>query len=523
MAQFDGVWRVVLNQENASVNEAFANQNWISAMDSEYVALMKNQTWHLVPPPQGKNVIGCKWVYKIKQHADGTIDRYKACLVAKGYKHRYGLDYEDTFSPVVKAATIQLILSVAVSRGWSLRQLDVKNACLHGVLEEEVYMHQPPGYRDKNRPEFVCRFDKALYGLKQAPRAWYARLCSKLVQLGFTPSKADTSLFYYKGHTVMFVLVYVDDIIVASSSCEATSALLKDLEKEFALKDLGDLHYFLGMEVKRTEQGLVMSQQRYAADVLKRTWMNKSKAIDTPLLVSEKLSVNDGSPLGLEAASNYRSVVSALQYLTLTRPDLAYAVNKVCQYLHAPSTAHWSAVKRILRYVQGTISLGLCFNKSSYMVVSAFTDADWAGCTHDRRSTGGFAMFLGPNLVSWSARKQSTVSRSSTEAEYKALANATVEVMWVEKLLTELQIPHSKVARLWCDNIGATYLSQNPVFHARTKHIEIDFHFVRERVVQKLLDIRFISSNDQVADGFTKPISTAKMKHFRFNLNLVGG
>jgi histone deacetylase 1/2 len=321
----------------------------------------------------------------------------------------------------------------------------------------------------------------------------------------------------------MFVLVYVDDIIVASSSCEATSALLKDLEKEFALKDLGDLHYFLGMEVKRTEQGLVMSQQRYAADVLKRTWMNKSKAIDTPLLVSEKLSVNDGSPLGLEAASNYRSVVSALQYLTLTRPDLAYAVNKVCQYLHAPSTAHWSAVKRILRYVQGTISLGLCFNKSSCMVVSAFTDADWAGCTHDRTSTGGFAMFLGPNLVSWSARKQSTVSRSSTEAEYKALANATVEVMWVEKLLTELQIPHSKVARLWCDNIGATYLSQNPVFHARTKHIEIDFHFVRERVVQKLLDIRFISSNDQVADGFTKPISTAKMKQFRFNLNLVGG
>jgi len=209
---------------------ALADPRWATAMNAEHQALMKNKTWRLMPPPKGKNIIGCKWVYKIKRRADESVDRYKARLVAKGYKQRYGIDYEDTFSPVVKAATIRIILSVAMSRGWSLRQLDVQNAFLHGVLEEEVYMHQPPGYVDPRHPGYVCKLDKALYGLKQAPRAWYARLCGKLQRLGFVPSKADTSLFYYsKGDHTLFVLVYVDDIIVASSSQHATDAFLADL------------------------------------------------------------------------------------------------------------------------------------------------------------------------------------------------------------------------------------------------------------------------------------------------------
>lgn len=227
--------------------------------------------------------------------------------------------------------------------------------------------------------------------------------------------------------------------------------------------------------------------------------------------------------LGPEDSTCYRSVVGALQYLTLTRPDIAFAVNKVCQYLHAPTTTHWSAVKRILRYVKGTIALGHKIKRSSSMLVSAFSDADWAGCADDRRSTGGFAVFLGNNLISWSARKQPTVSRSSTEAEYKALANAAAEMIWVQKILTELQVPHPPAARLWCDNLGAKYLSANPVFHARTKHIEIDFHFVRERVAHKLLDIRFINSSDQLADGFTKAIPAVKLRVFWSNLSLVSG
>jgi hypothetical protein len=225
----------------------------------------------------------------------------------------------------------------------------------------------------------------------------------------------------------------------------------------------------------------------------------------------------------MDDSTRYRSLVGALQYLTLTRPNIAFAVNKVCQFLHAPTTSHWSAVKRILRYVKGTINLGLKISPSKSMLVSAFSDADWAGCVDDRRSTGAFAVYLGGYLISWSARKQPTVSRSSTEAEYKSLANATAEMIWVQKLLTELGVQHPSMARLWCDNLGATYLSANPIFHARTKHIEIDFHFVRERVAQKLLDIWFINSGDQVADGFTKALPRVKLREFRDNLNLVCG
>ena len=205
--------------EPHDLEEALANDHWKRAMDEEYLALIKNQTWHLVPPERGRNVIDYKWVYKVKRKADGSIDRYKARLVAKGFKQRYGIDYDDTFSPVVKATTIMIILSVAISKGWCLRQLDVKNTFLHGVLEEDVYMKQPPGYGEKNVPHYVCKLDKALYGLKQSPRAWYSRLSGKLQQLGFHASKADTSLFFYnKGKITIYLLVYVDDIIVASSS-----------------------------------------------------------------------------------------------------------------------------------------------------------------------------------------------------------------------------------------------------------------------------------------------------------------
>jgi histone deacetylase 1/2 len=253
---------------------------------------------------------------------------------------------------------------------------------------------------------------------------------------------------------------------VISSSQTTTNALLQDLQHEFALKDLGDLHYFLGIEVKRTQEGLVISQQKYASDILVWVGMKNCKVVDTPLSTSEKLSLTDGDPVGAEDSTKYRSMVGALQYLTFTRPDICFAMNKVCQFLHAPTTVYWSAVKRILRYIHGSLTIGLKFRKSPSMVVSAFSDADWAGCVDDKRSTGGFAVFLGANLISWSARKQPTVSRSSTEAEYKALANATAKMMWVQKLLQELGVPHSLVARLWCDNLGAKYLSSNPVFHA---------------------------------------------------------
>jgi histone deacetylase 1/2 len=397
----------------------------------------------------------------------------------------------------------------------------VKNAFLHVVLEEEVYVRQPPGYEDPKTPHYICKLDKSLYGLKQAPRAWFAKLSGKLQELGFLPSKADTSLFIYnKSGITIFVLVYVDDIIVSSSSNKATSALLQDLGAAFALKDLGELHYFLGIEVKKQNGDIILTQQKYALDLLAKVGMRDSKVASTPLSASDKLSAFEGNPLGPNDSSRYRSIVGALQYLTLTRPDIAFSVNKVCQYLHAPTTVHWTAVKRILRYITGTASLGLTFRKSPSTLVNAFSDADWAGCVDDRKSTGGFAVYFGPNLISWSARKQPTVSRSSTEAEYKALANATAEIIWVESLLKELGVKRKQTSCLWCDNMGATYLSANPVFHARTKHIEIDFYFVRDRVGKRLLEIRFIPSQDQVADGFTKALAARQLEEFKHNLNL---
>ena len=316
------------------------------------------------------------------------------------------------------------------------------------------------------------------------------------------------------------MLIYVDDIIVTSSSPKSITALLSDLKIDFALKDLGELNYFLGIEVRKEEDGILLTQEKYAKEILTRVGMKNCKPATTPLSSTEKLSLHEGEVLSAEDSTRYKSVVGVLQYLTLTRPDLAYSVNKVCQFLHSPTKTHWAAVKRILRYVRYTTDWGIHIRKSRSLCISAFSDADWAGSVDDRRSTGGFAVFFGSNLVSWSARKQATVSRSSTEAEYKSMANATSEVIWLELLLKELGISLQQPPVLWCDNLGATYLSANPVFHARAKHIEIDFHFVRERVTNKQLQIKLISTGDQLADGFTKALPVQKFEEFRSNLNL---
>ncbi|KAK1561349.1 hypothetical protein QYE76_037225 [Lolium multiflorum] len=400
-------------------------------MEQEYQALLRNETWTLVPPPPRVNVIDSKWVFKVKKHSDGTIERYKARLVARGFRQRYGLDYEDTFSPVVKPTTIRLLLSIAVTRGWFLRQLDVQNAFLHGLLEEEVYMRQPPGFSDPDRPDHICRLTKALYGLKQAPRAWHARLATALRAHGFTLSAADSSLFLLQKTAVtMYLLVYVDDIILVSSSQFAATALIRSLGADFAVKDLGQLHYFLGVEVASRGAGLVMTQKKYSLDLLQRAGMLKCKTTTTPMSSTDKITAVDGELLSSEDATVYRSIVGGLQYLMITRPDISYAVNRVCQYLQTPRDTHWSAVKRILRYVRLTVSYGLSIRPTPYGVLSAYSDADWAGSPDDRRSTGGYAVFFGSTLIAWSARKQATVSRSSTEAEYKVVANATAEIIW---------------------------------------------------------------------------------------------
>lgn len=332
--------------------------------------------WHLIPPHPGLNVIDCKWVFKIKQKPDGSIDRYKAYLVAKGFKQQYGVDYDDTFSPVVKPTTIRLLLSLAVPRGWVIRQIDIQNAFLHGFLDEEVYMKQPPGFEDSSHPDYICKLENSLYGLKQAPRAWFSRLSTKLLQLGFSASKTEVSLFFFnKGGIQMYFLIYVDDIIIISSSSTATD-------------------YFLGIEVLHHRDGLTLTQHKYIHDLLLRTNMLSASGVATPMLPADKLASADGDCLSPENATRYWSVVGALQYLSLTRPDISFSINRVCQYMSSLTTVHWVAVKRILRYLCSTIDFGLQFTKSSSMLLSAFSDANWAGNVDDRHSTGAMLYFL---------------------------------------------------------------------------------------------------------------------------------
>lgn len=316
------------------------------------------------------------------------------------------------------------------------------------------------------------------------------------------------------------MLIYVDDIIIVSSSSAATQKLIHQLTNEFAVKDLGRLEYFLGIEVKHETDGIVLSQRRYAQDLLQRANMQSCKSISAPMASGEKLSKDKGNTLTNNEQFLYRSIVGGLQYLRITRPDISFSVNRVCQFIQSPTDDHWAAVKRILRYIKGTIDQGLRIHRCSSVNIHAFSDADWAGCPDDRRSTNGFVVFLGSNLVSWCSRKQPTVSRSSTEAEYKAIANVTAELIWLQSLLKEIGVHLPKPPILWCDNLGATYLTVNPMFHARTKHIEVDFHFVREQVARKAMEVRFISSKDQLADVFTKPLPRSSFNANCRNLNM---
>ncbi|RVW22780.1 Retrovirus-related Pol polyprotein from transposon RE1 [Vitis vinifera] len=429
------------------------------AMVDEMAALHSNGTWDLVVLPSGKSTVGCRWVYVVKVGPDGQVDHLKARLVAKGYTQVYGFDYGDTFSPVAKIASVRCFSP------WLL--------CVLGLFVRESGL--------------VCRLHRSLYGLKQSPRAWFSRFSSVVQEFGMLRSTADHSVFYHHNSLgqCIYLVVYVDDIVITGSDQDGIQKLKQHLFTHFQTKDLGKLKYFLGIEIAQSNSGVVLSQRKYVLDILEET----------------------GDP------GRYRRLVGKLNYLTITRPDISFPVSVVSQFLQSPCDSHWDAVIRILRYIKSTPGQGVLYENRGHTQVVGYTNVDWAGSPTDRRSTLGYCVFIGGNLISWKSKKQDVVAKSSAEAEYRAMALATCELIWLRHLLRELRFGKDEQMKLICDNQAALHIASNPVFHERTKHIEVDCHFIREKIASGCVATSFVNSNDQLADIFTKSLRDPRIKY----------
>ncbi|KAH9752394.1 retrovirus-related pol polyprotein from transposon RE1 [Citrus sinensis] len=478
-------------------NRALKDPKWKVAMNDEMRSLQKNQTWELVDLPPGKKPVGCRWIYTIKYKADGSIERYKARLVAKGYTQTYGIDYTDTFAPVAKINTIRILLSLAVNLDWPVQQFDVKNAFLHGDLFEEIYMDLPPGCSGPERlNQKVCKLKKSLYGLKQSPRAWFGKFTKAMVRFGYNQSNSDHTLFIKKRQgKITALIVYVDDMVVTGNDEEETEALQKYLSREFEMNDLGALKYFLGIEVSRSKGEIFLSQRKYALDLLYETGMTACQPIDTPIEEGLKFCItSDQVPVD---KGRYQRLIGRLMYLSHTRPDLAYALSVT------------------------NPGKGILFSKNEdYNNIEVYTDADWAGSVSDRRSTSGYFTFVGGNLVTWRSKKQHVVARSSAEAEYRGMALGICEGLWISFILNDLGYPSQQPIQLYCDNKAARDIAHNPVQHDRTKHVEVDRFFIKEKLDEKILELPKIRSEDQLADILTKAISSRAFTKFLDKLGM---
>ncbi|RVW83276.1 Retrovirus-related Pol polyprotein from transposon TNT 1-94 [Vitis vinifera] len=452
-----------------TIQEALKISEWKKAVQDEIDALEKNGTWTITDLPVGKRPVGCKWIFTIKYKADGSVERFKARLVARGFTQSYGIDYQETFAPVAKLNTIRILLSLAVNQDWCLQQLDIKNAFLNGDLEEEVYMEIPPGFEESMAKNQVCKLQKSLYGLKQSPRAWFDRFTKAVLKLGYKQGQADHTLFVKKSHAgkMAILIVYVDDIILSGNDMEELQNLKKYLSEEFEVKDLGNLKYFLGMEVARSRKGIVVSQRKYILDLLKETGMLGCKPIDTPMDSQKKLGIEkESTPVD---RGRYQRLVGRLIYLSHTQPDIGFAVSAVSQFMHSPTEEHMEAVYRILRYLKMTPGKGLFFRKTENRDTKVYSDADWAGNIIDRRSTSGYCSFVWGNLVTGGA---------------------------------------------------AISIAKNPVHHDRTKHVEIDRHFITEKVTSETVKLNYVPTKHQTADILTKALPRPNFEDLTCKLGL---
>lgn len=512
-------------KEPETIKEALSSEHaeqWQLAMDEEMASLHANGTWSLEPVPAGVNPIPVKWVYKVKRDANGNIERFKARLVAKGFRQQEGIDFNEVFAPVSKHTTLRALLGLVAANDLELYHLDIKTAFLNGDLEETIYMQQPPGY-EEGRPGVVCRLHKALYGLRQAPRAWHLKLKDVLEELGYKASDADPGLYVQinKEHNV-YVLVYVDDILVIAKDQTTANQVKTALMSVFDTRDLGDATYFLGMELvrNRKERTLKIVQRRMIEELVNKYGLKDAKIKTVPMSSSIKLTkTSEGSELD-KSIYAYSELVGSLLYLAVcTRPDIAYAVGALARYMATPSMEHWTAAKAVMRYLAGTSNYGIIFGRGGTSEMTGYCDADYGGDIDTRRSTTGYTFIFHGGVVSWSSRLQPTVAVSTTEAEYMAAAAAVKEALWLRKLLLDLGI-NVGTLKINCDNQGAIKLLKHPIASVRSKHIDIIYHFARERVARKEVKFDYIDTERMIADCMTKALPEGKFNICRNGLGV---
>ncbi|GJX35189.1 putative ribonuclease H-like domain-containing protein, partial [Tanacetum coccineum] len=458
------------------VSKALSDPAWVEAMQEELLQFKLQKVWILVDLPKGHRAIGTKWVYKNKKDERGIVIRNKARLVAQGHTQEEGIDYDEVFAPVARIKAIRIFLAYASYMGFMVYQMDVKSAFLYGQIKEEVYVCQPPGFEDPDHPDKVYKVVKALYGLHQAPRAWYDTLANYLLCNGFQRGKIDQTLFIkrQKGH-ILLVQIYVDDIIFGSTKKELCDEFEKLMKDKFQMSSMGELTFFLGLQIQQKKKGIFISQDKYVNEILRKYNYTDVKSASTPTDL-EKPLVQDGDAADVDEHL-YRSMIGSLMYLTASRPDIMFAVCACARFQVSPKTSHLLAVKRIFRYLKGKPSLGLWYSKDSPLELVAYTDSDYAGATQDRKSTTGGCQFLGNRLISWQCKKQTVVATSTTEAEYVAAASCCGQVLWIQNQLLDYGYNFMNTV-IYIDNNSTICIIENPVQHSKTKHIEIRQSFL---------------------------------------------
>jgi len=510
---------LTMTSDPTTFEEAVKSEKWRAAMNNEMEAIEKNNTWELTDLPSGAKTIGLKWIFKTKLNENGEIEKYKARLVAKGYSQQYGVDYTEVFAPVARWDTIRMVIALAAQKGWSVYQLDVKSAFLYGELNEEVFVDQPQGYVKKGDKLKVYKLKRALYGLKQAPRAWYSRIEAYFTKEGFEKCPYEHTLFVKlsEGGNILIISLYVDDLIFTGNDENMFEEFKKSMKKEFNMSDLGKMHYFLGVEVIQNEKGIYICQKKYVRDLLERFGMEKSNLSRNPIAPGCKL-IKDENGVKVDV-TKYKQIVGCLMYLAATRPDLMYVLSLISRFMNCPTELHMNAIKRVLRYLNGTTDLGILYKRNGTEKLEAYTDSDYAGDLDDRKSTSGYVFMLSSGAVSWSSKKQPVVTLSTTEAEFIAAASCACQGVWMRRILEKLGHTQLGSITMYCDNSSTIKLSKNPVLHGRSKHIDVRFHFLRDLTKDGTLELVHCRSQNQIADIMTKPL---KFEAFEMLRGLLG-